>query len=65
MLAIFMQQVCSAAVIVWPGVTHAASGCAINATITKPATSCNALCNMSILPHVAKPELLTPRLLGY
>ena len=27
MLAIFTQQACSAAVMVWPGITHAANGC--------------------------------------
>lgn len=39
MLAIFMQQACSAAVMVWARVTQAASGCAANATTTKLATS--------------------------
>jgi hypothetical protein len=40
MLAIFTQQACSAAVMVCPGVTHAANGCPKRAKVTATAAIC-------------------------
>ena len=40
MLAIFTQQACSAAVMVCPGVTHAASGCPKRTKVTATAAIC-------------------------
>lgn len=39
MLAIFAQQACSAAVMLCPGITHAASGCPKSAKTTPTAAS--------------------------
>jgi len=50
MLAIFMQQACSAAVIVWPGIRQAASGWPSRTSIRAPATIWKTLFNISILP---------------
>ena len=58
MLAIFMQQACSAAVIVCPGITQAATSCAISATTITLATNWSALCNISILLPLTNPAPL-------
>ena len=43
MLAILTQQACSAAVMVWPGITQAASGCPKSTRATATAAICVAL----------------------
>jgi len=59
MLAIFTQQACSAAVMAWPEVTQAASGCPKRTKTTAAAATCVAFfmsCDAYILHsnHVGK-----------